>query len=267
MKLPFFMLVLSLTMLPLIYGMDPNEQLLMAIKTTNFKGVLEALRNGANINNQDDMGNTPLHIAAFNDYIIETVYISGFRAMHLKYQFKVAKTLLNAGADLNARNANGNTPLDVAITRESTEIAEMITSYLELLNQIKSNPTNQLLTQALRLGWVYAVKLLLKSGIKPDLHDLALVKQKYTQSLNYPEAFDKDSYVIIGRILLQHLRLTGTLQASKHKLNTVKKFYYQLTNLSRVAHLSTLDHAYGPISKSGLGLPKDIAHTIASFMY
>ncbi|RFU34748.1 hypothetical protein B7463_g1600, partial [Scytalidium lignicola] len=55
------------------------------------------LAHGANVNDIDADGNTPLHLAAKNLQHVETV-----------------KFLLSQGADVNARNSEGNTPLHVA---------------------------------------------------------------------------------------------------------------------------------------------------------
>ena len=256
MKFPFFILTFSLTVLPLVYGMNPNTELSTAVLNLDPEEVLKALHNDAHVNTKNRKGDTPLHIIASYNLL---------HSLICKKQTKVAKILLDAGADFNAQNADDQTPLDLAIMKHNTEIAELITSYLELLKQINSKPTKQLLTQAIDLGFVSLVKLLLKADIKPNLHDLALVKLKYMKSL---DNFDKDTYAAIGRMLLQHLRLIGNLQAPEY--STATKLYHWAMNLMQPAHSSTAKHTHGPISKSGItqtGLPEDIIHAIASFTY
>ena len=269
MKLSLFILTLSLAPLPLVYGMNPNDELLKATKNADLIEVLQALRNGANVNTQDDMGMTPLHFAAYIGHItkIESYPI---KYTNTRFHYNVAKILLDASADVNAQNHDGLTALNLAIMKDNPQITELIKSYSELLQQIKSKPTKQLLTQAVDLDFVSLVKLLLKAGIKPDLHDLALIKQKYNQDRCrcplYKDVYVtiyKESYATIGRMLLQHLRLAGNLQAPEH--STATKLYHWAMNLMQPAHSSTAEHAHGPISKSGLGLPEDIIHTIASF--
>ena len=51
-------------------------------------------------------GNTPLHVAASS---------RGYRTTLLEY-------LLSVGADANARNDDGKTPLDLAITKEKKRV-------------------------------------------------------------------------------------------------------------------------------------------------
>ena len=265
MKFPFFILTFSLTVLPLVYGMNPNEELLKATKIADPEKILEALHNGANVNIQDTIGMTPLHLAAY----VGQLYTSSHSIMqkHLELHFKATKILLDAGANVNAQNHDGLTALNLAIMQYNTEIAELITSYLELLKQINSKPTKQLLTQAIDLGFVSLVKLLLKADIKPNLHDLALVKLKYMKSL---DNFDKDTYATIGRMLLQHLQLTGKLQADTLEISqstTLAQWYRWVVSLFWVDNSQKTESLHGPISKSGLGLLENVAHIIASFTY
>ena len=56
----------------------------------------------------DSHGGTPLHAAAENGY------------------GNVAKLLLSAGADVNAKHGEGYKPLDLAETRRSDDVAEML---------------------------------------------------------------------------------------------------------------------------------------------
>jgi len=64
--------------------------------------------NGANINNQNNNGLTPLHQASKNG---------------LK---EIVELLISKGADVNIKNNAGITPLDVAQQRGQTEIVELL---------------------------------------------------------------------------------------------------------------------------------------------
>ena len=60
-----------------------------------------------NLNNIDDYGLTPLHIAA-------------------KGHKKITLTLIENGSDVNTKDKNGNTPLDIAAENQNTEIADLL---------------------------------------------------------------------------------------------------------------------------------------------
>ena len=206
-----------------------------AVKKGHITTVKLLLDAGANINAQDQFM-TPLNWAIRNGYT------------------DLTKLLLNTGATINTLDTNEFKPLDVAAHDGHTQVVELIKSYLKLLEQIKLEPKKQLLTQTIDFGYVHLVKLLLQAGIKPDIHDLALVKLKYNQE---PKQWHKDSYKAIGRMLLQHLRLSGALQAPE--LDRINNLMQQ----SFTPH--SVKNTNGPIAKSGLGLPEDIAHMVFGF--
>ena len=57
---------------------------------------------------RDNMGRTPLHWAAKGNSV------------------EVARLLIKAGADVAARNKDGNTPLDLATQRENQEMIKLL---------------------------------------------------------------------------------------------------------------------------------------------
>ncbi len=71
--------------------------------------LLEKLaKEGADINQIDDKGNTPLHMATLSN------------------QKEFALAIIAKGAKLNVENKDGETPLDIAIEREKDEMAVML---------------------------------------------------------------------------------------------------------------------------------------------
>jgi len=60
------------------------------------------------VNAREDWDATPLHDAAMRDHK------------------EITELLIDAGADVNAENENGDTPLDMAIQLKHTEIADLL---------------------------------------------------------------------------------------------------------------------------------------------
>ena len=69
---------------------------------------------GANINAQDEAGDTPLHHAFSHDF-----------SSH-RQSLSVAKLLIQKGADLNALNDYGESPLHVAVTWRSARMVKLL---------------------------------------------------------------------------------------------------------------------------------------------
>lgn len=89
---------------------DLNKKLCELVETMegNRKAVEELIKKGADVNFTNDVGRTPLHMAA----------ISG--------NIDAVEMLLAAGANPNARDNSGKTPLDYARQRGNTRIASML---------------------------------------------------------------------------------------------------------------------------------------------
>ncbi len=66
------------------------------------------LSNGANVNEKNEDGHTPLHLAAQ----------SGHK--------RIVELLIDKGSDVNAKNDDGDTPLDVAIKFKHSKIADLL---------------------------------------------------------------------------------------------------------------------------------------------
>ncbi len=92
---------------------DWDKYLLGSAKDHDFKNVVRALDNGANINVQDDVGNTPLIIAAHGG------------------NKKIVSKLIALGANVNIVNNYNSTALSLSLNNGSENIKEIVA---ELLN-------------------------------------------------------------------------------------------------------------------------------------
>lgn len=93
---------------PLYYR--EKDALVTATYLEDLKVFEQLIADGADLNCQDEIGQTPLHAAAEQS------------------RTDLARRLLSLGADPNARDFDGDTPLDVARFREHTEIVVLLES-------------------------------------------------------------------------------------------------------------------------------------------
>lgn len=95
------------------------------------------IQNGADVNATSHSGNTPLHMAMrkegelWNDPTL--LHLATWSGNHPNMVFDVTneyvvKSLLKSGANRNARNNNGQTPLNLAKRKDLQEIAHIISS-------------------------------------------------------------------------------------------------------------------------------------------
>ena len=108
----------------------------------NIETVKQAIAAGADVNEKDNIGLTPLHSAAREGHkeIIELLIaagaevnakdkIDGYIPLHLaadEGHKEVVELLIAEGADVNAMDDNGVTPLDWAIGFQRFEIADLL---------------------------------------------------------------------------------------------------------------------------------------------
>lgn len=241
-------------------SMTSHKRILEVAKTKNIQKIQKILDTNIDVNIQDDeLCYTPLHWAANKGHIrtVELLLlhcatsnaqdIFGHTPLHIAAicgHIQVVELLLAYGAMINVLDRYWSeqwTALDWALHKGHTPIVKLMNNYLQLLEYAQSSQLiqqRQAFTKALELGYCDLAKQLLKKGIVPTKSDLELVKDKYSHE---QEQWRKSNYAAIGRMLVQHLRLT--------------------TNVG--------SYSYGPISKSGITqteLSKDIAHIIARFM-
>ena len=79
-----------------------------AVRTGNIEDVKKHLSAGADVNEKDKHGLTPLHLAAANGHK------------------ELAELLIEKGADVNAKDEDGWTPLDYAESGKFTETADLL---------------------------------------------------------------------------------------------------------------------------------------------
>lgn len=107
----------------------------------NMEVLLERVREGENVNARDEMGNTPLHLAAVNGHV------------------QVVYALLKVGADPLAVNKEGKRPAELAANeavRAACEEGE------------KPRRREIALFEAVRAGRLDEVQLALKDGVNPN---------------------------------------------------------------------------------------------------
>lgn len=77
----------------------------------SYNDVLIAIQHGADMNQRNDQGNTPLHTAAYKGYA------------------NVMKLLLISGAMVDAENANGDAPLHLAVKQQHIDCVVLLIKY------------------------------------------------------------------------------------------------------------------------------------------
>ncbi|PZQ96223.1 MAG: hypothetical protein DI539_30320, partial [Flavobacterium psychrophilum] len=88
-----------------------KEMLIHAARIGNIAVLEELIKGGANLNQQDPKGYTPLIIACYN------------------HQYEAAKILIEHGADVNAVDHGGNTALMGAAFKGYADIAELLITH------------------------------------------------------------------------------------------------------------------------------------------
>ena len=131
-------------------NLEADRELFDAVSDGNIENVKKHIDAGANVNEKDNGGNTPIHLH--------------LHPYHGNAPDKaIVKILLENGADINARTENGFTPLDFAIFIErrkklNNEISDLLRS-----QEAKSGAETSLVVAA-SLGDVQSIEKLLKAG-------------------------------------------------------------------------------------------------------
>ena len=113
----------------------------MKSKTPNLDLIRDLITLGANLDWQDNDGETVLHVCAYHNHpeIMRMLIDAGAdvniqnkwgeTALHWCTSFnqsKIARMLIDAGADVNIQNEYGNTALHRCAFKKSSEIARML---------------------------------------------------------------------------------------------------------------------------------------------
>jgi uncharacterized protein len=118
-----------------------NLRLLEAAEKNNRSHLIFAINAGADINTQDNDGQTPLYLAANKDYkgIVELLLQYGASANQAGYKSytplwwaalygytDIVKLLIKHGADVNVRDKYGDTPLSWATAHDHKTIVKLL---------------------------------------------------------------------------------------------------------------------------------------------
>ncbi|HEU0121552.1 MAG TPA: ankyrin repeat domain-containing protein [Bryobacteraceae bacterium] len=158
-----------------VYGRAPGA-LLDAVRSDDLVSVERLLKEGADVNEREPDGGTPLAGAA------------------TRSNTAIAAVLLKAGANPNIGNELGLGPLAIAIANGSLEMVDRLLAARADANTPRENGETPLMTAA-RMGRVDMMKLLLAKGAAPNGHD-----KKFGQTALMWAAGNPDAV----RLLLAH---------------------------------------------------------------
>jgi ankyrin repeat protein len=147
---------------------DGNSALWLATRFSKIDVVLRLLDANADVDLPNNQGWTPLHCSTFcgneakDVAIVEAILDAGadpnaveptYGETPLHYAVKatnspeMVKLLIDAGADVNATSTSGDTPLQFAVAKGNSEIAEVLLAAgadPEITNQVGFRPIDQL---------------------------------------------------------------------------------------------------------------------------
>jgi uncharacterized protein len=164
-----------------IQDQEGNTALHRAIQERNIKMVKILLRNGVDTHIKNVDGDTPWHCAIIANSkeiaevllkrggtkIVETTNKSGETALHLaiKYGYlSMAQWLLENGANINAKDVQGNTALHYAISLGREDLIKLLLQQKELQINARNNLANTALHCAVMQARTSIVSLLLENN-------------------------------------------------------------------------------------------------------
>jgi ankyrin repeat protein len=151
-----------------------------ALQATNCNLLLER---GMNLNAQDNLGRTPLHLAVAQSQgdVLARLLLSRGATIDLRDEQGMTpllsaaaasiKLLADKGASLTAQDANGNSALHWAVYRKGHEAAGVLIS-LGVPLDIQNSAGKSALHHAVEIKDLKMVDQLLKAGANPDSQDM-----------------------------------------------------------------------------------------------
>lgn len=183
-----------------------NDRLFSAILAGDIKTVNACIQDGVDVNATNSHGYTPLHIAAARDegHIVDALIKAGANpnaaleqftplhnaAAHCKLEGEfIVKALIKAGANPNAIDANGNTPLDLALKEGKSFY--MIQELIELGAKVNTHSLNILEEHKLKIAQKEAaIESLLKDAMEKqaakeaeEIHKASIADQNSEEGL------------------------------------------------------------------------------------
>eukprot|EP00043_Microstomoeca_roanoka_P012083 m.116017 g.116017 ORF g.116017 m.116017 type:complete len:682 (+) comp15385_c0_seq3:196-2241(+) len=169
-----------------------STPLILASLCGNVEAASCLIAYGANVNAQDTLGNTALHMAAWQERERSIDVVELLLKNHADPNIANAQTntplhhaaqngqthvlmmLLDSGADVHAHNDAGDTPLDIAVRFNREDVASFL-----LNHDISVTSSTRSLREAARMGRQALVRLLLDMGMDvaaedPETKDTAL---------------------------------------------------------------------------------------------
>jgi cytohesin len=156
---------------------------------------------------------TPLHFAASQD------------------QSTIIQSLLDAGADINAANNQGQTPLMFAVSSRHPEAVEALLRDHANPNIQDSAYQSSALHTAVSIGEREIVRLLLDGAADPNLQDAAgKTALDYALERRNPAVDDSNADLLRSRGGLAHLPLPNAIQVRRESANFSRVVFWSDTN-------------------------------------
>ncbi|XP_014228204.2 ankyrin-1-like [Trichogramma pretiosum] len=160
--------------------------LFIAAQYNNVEIVELLLEHRANPNQSDHEGSTPLHALAL-PYLCECIERFYYCDTRKPVDY-IVKMLIDSGADIEARNRHGDTPLQSAVMRFDVALTKSLLDHgasLDSLNEkrmfIHNFSSLELRTYAVSLDIIEVMQLLQSAGYKMDFHTKLRMVQCWTR--------------------------------------------------------------------------------------
>lgn len=174
-----------------------NQELILAVKSNDFKKVQALINDKANVNKEDSEGYTPLMYAAIYGYkdivklllyakadpnlktkrghttltaLFDAIYQSHGRLLQEKVHEEIVNLLLEANADPNISDSSKNTPLLLAIELPNVDMVESFLKYGANPSMPNSKGQTPLMLAA-KYNKPYITRLLLENGAYIYIND------------------------------------------------------------------------------------------------